>query len=194
MLISLIFSCTGNIKEKNNSQNETPEIFQDKEIISDISSWKRGYYNIVEELYSEIKERNEELQTLENNIEQIAEDNYRDTKDIYKYLSNNQNYYIDAKDYINSIKDSVLKEKINVLLVKSEEDFNNYTADLNFLKETLQKKDQELTDLYSAMKIVITLHSIETYQNNEFPDTSAVYKLIERYENLNENINTKIKN
>ena len=194
LFISPVFSCTDNSKEKNNSQNETPEIFREKDIFNDISSIKRGYYNIVEELYFEIKEQNEELQPLEKNIEQIAEDNYRDTKEIYKYISNNQNYYTEAKDYIISIQDSVLKEKINVLLVKSEEDFNTYTADLNFLKETLKRKEQKLTDLYSAMKIVITLHSIETYQNNVFPDTTAVNKLIERYENLIDNINTKIKN
>jgi len=188
VLISLILSCT-NTKEESNTRNETPEIFQDKEIISDISSWKRGYYNIVEELYSEIKEKNEELQSIEKNIKQIAEDNYNDTKEIYKYISNNQNYYTGTKDYIISIQDSILREKINVILAKSEKGFKNYTADLNFLKETLNRKEQELADHYSAMKIVLTLHSIETYQNNEFPDTSAVNKLIKRYENLIENLN-----
>ena len=194
VIISLLFSCTKNTKEENNTQNETPEVFQDKEIISDITSWKRGYYSIIEELYSEIKEQNEELQALEKNIEQITEDNYRDTKEIYKYISNNQNYYTEAKSYITSIQDSILKEKINVILVKSENDFNTYTENLNLLKETLKRKEQELTDLYSAMKIIITLHSMEKYQNNDFPDTSAVKKLIERYENLNESINTKINN
>lgn len=194
VIISLVFSCTKNTKEENNTQNETPEVFQDKEIISDITSWKRGYYSIVEELYSEIKEQNEELQALEKNIEQIAEDNYRDTKEIYKYISNNQNYYTEAKKYIISIQDSILKEKINVILVKSEDDFNTYTENLNLLKENLKRKEQELTDLYSAMKIIVTLRSMETYQNNDYPDTTAIIKLVERYENLNEIINTKINN
>lgn len=192
LLIIFISSCSD--RKGQNDQGETPDAFQDKELISDISSWKRGYYNLVEDLYSEIKEKNEELQTIDKNIEQIAEDNYKDTKEIYKFFSNNKNYYTDASSYTASLQDSILKNKIDLLLLKSEENFNAASINLNLLKETLKNKEQELSDLYKAMKIVITLHTIENYQINEIPDTSAANNLIDRYENLIETVNIKIKN
>ena len=193
-LISMSSCIDEKQKDQENNENETPEIFQDKDLISDISSLKRGYSNLVEDLYNEIKEKNAELKDLKLKIGQLESDRIEASKEINKYFSNNQNYYSTANSYVQNIQDSILRNQIDSLVAKSEQDFYKKTDKLQKIRDSINQKEKELSDRYSALKIVLTIQNIENYQNNELPESNKINDLLKRYDNIIKNINKEIDN
>ncbi len=185
ILISLLLSCQ-------QKAADTPESFQDKSVINDISSLKRSNPDLITNLYNEILEKNQEIKALEKKITKLKNETAENTENINKYFSNNQDYYNAAYNNIELIQDSVLREKIFEKLSENENSFNTKTEKITSLLADISQKHAELNDCYNALKILVTMHQNEEYQNNNLPDTVAVYNLKGRYDTVIKLIKEKI--
>ncbi len=196
-------SCLKSVREK---ENTTPEVFQDQSIIEDISSYsKRGYSSLTDKLYNELLEKNTELKEIEEEFRILTKNSYN--IEINDFLSNNSKYYNELKPYISiedsivnmnsyvaMIQDSTLREKILAEVYKSEENYKKKVAKLNSLQKKLDEKIIEMRDYRTAMKISLTLNSIEKYQDDFKQDTASIKELIKRHNNLTNAMKTKINN
>ena len=182
-------SCLKPVREE---ENVTPEVFQEHDFIEEVSSYKRGYSSVTEQLYNELLEKDEELKQIEEKIKKLSDDNYKNNIEINKFLSNNSIYYSEVKSYAKTIQDSILRNEIISKINLSEEDYKNKTADIKALKDILNKKITDLNDYKTALKIVLTDKSIKSYQDNYEQDTTSISKLINRYNNIIKNITKKL--
>ncbi len=174
-------------------QENTPDAFRDKSVISDISSMKRGYSDLISTLYAEILEKNTELQALEDSLNSLKDNTFSTTEEANLYFSNNQKYYDAAYKYIELIQDSILREKIFEQLSENENNFNQKTENLASILGKISQKQAELNDAHYALKILLTMEQNKDYQINNFPDTTAVSNLKGKYENILKLIKEKLK-
>jgi len=200
----IVFASCQNGTNKSEGANENPEAFQNQNIIEDVSSYsKRGYSSLTEKLYAELLEKNEELKKIEANIKKLGDDNFKKTEDLNKFLANNSKYYrelkqfyndsiINIKSYIVKIKDSTLREQIRLEVEESEKKYTLKIDNLEKTLEELNKKVIEMEDYKIALKISLTLNSIEKYQDNFKQDTTSINSLIKKHEDLIGTIKNKI--
>ncbi len=188
----LIFALTFLSECKQKDEN-VPDAFQEKSVISDVSYVKRGYSDLITQLYSEILEKNKDLQALEDSIKKIRKTSSENTEDANKFFENNQKYYNAAYQRIEIIQDSILREKIFKELSENENSFNEKTKKLTKLLAEISQKQAELNDYYTSLKILLTMKQNEKYQNDNLPDTTAVSNLKGKYEDIIKLIKEKIK-
>ena len=186
LFVSVFFACEP-------IQENTPDAFQDKSVVSDLSSMKRGYSDLISTLYAEILEKNKELQVLEDSLKNLKEETFDKTEDANTYFSNIQKFYDAAYTYVELIQDSILREKIFEELGENENTFNNTSQKLAKLLGKISQKQAELNDAHYALKILLTMKQNEDYQMNNLPDTASVYGLKEKYDTIINLIQEKIK-
>ena len=188
----LIFALTF-LSECRQKEENVPDAFQEKSVIDDVSYVKRGYSDLITQLYSEILEKNKDLQALEDSIKKIRKTSSENTEDANKFFENNQKYYNAAYQRIEIIQDSILREKIFKELSENENSFNEKTKKLTKLLAEISQKQAELNDYYTSLKILLTMKQNEKYQNDNLPDTTAVSNLKGKYEDIIKLIKEKIK-
>jgi len=181
-------SCQNN---SNEVAEETPDAFQNQNIIEEVSSYsKRGYSSLTK---------------IEADIKKLRDNNFEKTKELNKFLANNSKYYrelehfhndsiINIKSQITKIKDSTLREQMRIAVEESEKKYKLKTKKLDNILEQLNKKVTELNDYKIAMEISLTLNTIEEYQDNFKQDTTSIKDLIDRYETITKTIKNKIEN
>ncbi len=188
----LIFALTF-LSECRQKEENVPDAFQEKSVIDDVSSIKRGYSDLITQLYSEILEKNKDLQALEDSIKNLRKTSSENTEDANNFFENHQKYYNAAYQRIEIIQDSILREKIFEKLSENENSFNEKTKKLTNLLADISQKQAELNDYYTSLKILLTMKQNEEYQNNNLPDTTAVSNLKGKYEDIIKLIKEKIK-
>ncbi|KRB55912.1 hypothetical protein [Flavobacterium sp. Root186] len=180
-LFFLLISCQKS--ESNNENKEEPKALQEKSI--DIGRFK-GREDLVDDLYQELVNKSPELKTLEDELNEV---NAKDTVSIFHHYDNKSiNYYISAKSNTAGIRDSILKNKILNLIIKSSDKYDSKKADIESLVTTINKKRTEITNYHTALKIVLTLPLIEQYQNDHLPKKSPFEKVIEKENQLLEKV------
>ena len=186
--IAILFSsCNNNrLTAPENKPKETPKALQTDNSVaeSSFSLKKRGYDDLVEELYKELVEKNAALSSLEHNIEKIK-DNSTDSAEAFNgFDAKNNAYYSAANTHLNAIKDSVLKERIKLLLNNSTSRYKNKITAHNNLIAAINTKDITLDDLHIVLKLTQTLAMIEQYQNNDLPSTKSLENISKAYDKL----------
>ena len=172
--------------------NDVPEAFQEKTVVSDISSLKRGNPDLISQLYSEILEKNKDLQALEDSISKLKTETSEKTEAINKFYENNQNFYNAAYDRIEIIQDSVIREKIFEKLSENENAYNAKTEKMTMLLGEISQRQAELNDYYTSLKILLSMKQNENYQNKNMPDTNTITGLKAEYLNIIKSIQEKI--
>jgi hypothetical protein len=187
--LSLLFliSCNGG-KHDNPQQATTPEAF--KEPTYEISSLRKKSDDLVEELYHELMEKTPELKQLDAEINDLYTgkiticDGFNDfddkSKDYYNTVLNQK---------LASIRDSGLKQKIRLLITKSQDKYADKTAELNKLLETINANDVALKDYYLAFKIAKTIAVLEKYQADNLPNSKGFKDLINQQKTFIEKLN-----
>ena len=210
MLSTFVFvSCQNSKNEQDDTEiNGTPEAFQEHSAFKDVStiSKSRAYQSLTDKLYNELKEKDNELKEIEQAIDDIRtkpKTAYENLTKYYIFLDNNSKYYnelkpffndtiVNIKSYNSNIEDSTLREQMNKLVIESEEKYILKIENSERLTKLLEKKTVELNDYKTALKITLTLKSIENYQNNFKQDTVSINELIKRYDTLTNKIKEKI--
>lgn len=192
ILLSLIITSVLIFTACEDNKPNVPDAYENHGIVSDISSLKRGYSDLITTLYNDILKKNKDLKALEDSVEKLKNVTFKKTNNINNFFENNQDYYNAAFARIEIIQDSVLREKIFDQLSENENTFNSKTKKLTELLGDISQKQAELNDYYTSLKILITMKQNEDYQNNNLPDTNTISGLKSEYFKIIKTIKEKI--
>lgn len=131
-----------------------------------------GYKDLVDELYSQALKQNENLETIEEDIEKFYKKKSEALEKYNSYTAYNNRYYADARANAASITDTATRQKAYALITKSEARYKTKITGWQTTITSLNKNEMELKDLHTLLKIVVTEPMMEKYQNNNLPESS----------------------
>jgi len=189
-LLAIFISC--NSKRTQPQQNNIPEALQDNKKSSLAVYSKRGFDDLVEDLYNEKLENDPELSKLDRLYKGLNESKNDSLEELNKYVEKNNSYYSSADQHLNRIQDSSLKKEIEIILLNNK---NRYKQKLNYLRsleESLDLKSANANDRYSAVKLLISLSMIGSYQDAT-PSSKPIESVINSYNKLNTKFDSVIR-
>ena len=182
IIVLTLASCNNN-RTQDKPKQEIPKALEDKSSSYEIVS-KRGYDDLVESLYNELVSKNIDLKQLEDKIDELNKGK-GDTTDLFdKFNGKNQSYFSSADRHIAEIKDSLLRDKMKVLIVNNLTKYNSSIARHKELLKVIESKGLTISDLHNILKIVKTLPLIEKYQKDNLPNTKSIEGFIKRQDEV----------
>jgi hypothetical protein len=178
ILVLTLASCN-NTRTKDKPKQETPKALEDKSSSYELVS-KRGYDDLVESLYNELVSNNIELKQLEDKIDELNKSKGDSTELFDKFNETNQSYFNAADRHISEIKDSLLRDKMKVLIANNSTKYNSSIARHKELIKIIEAKNLTISDLHIILKIVKTIPLIEKYQSDNLPTTKSFEGFIKR--------------
>jgi hypothetical protein len=181
-ILTLLVSCRGGQTDNNNpTKQETPKALRDDKLY--IESYSRSG-DLTEELYQELVGKTPALKKLEDDLDAFRP-KPNDLKDVFNhYDSKSNSYYNSANNKTTAMTDSLLRRKIISLLETSRKKYTSKTAELNSLLKQISYTGATLNDYHSVLKIVLTLPTIEKYQDDNKPSKKEFNVLINRQKKL----------
>jgi hypothetical protein len=169
-LVFIIFaiSCS-----KPSKTPDTPAALQQKNTELDFS-YKRGDEDLVNSLYTELAKKTPELNDLEEQINALKDSEADSLKSFVNYNSKSDSYYTEAERMTAQLTDSVLKNKIRLLVEKSQSNYKASTTVQKKLLGQIDLKNISINDLHILLKVSKTLPLIEKYQLKNKPTTSPI--------------------
>jgi cell shape-determining protein MreC len=149
-----------------------------------ISKGKRGYGDLVNELYEELKAQNPSLQQLEKNIDRVKTEKEDSSEAFNEYNQKSNDYYSSANRHLESIKDTTTRERIKALILASMSRYESMASANKDLLVLLNRKDITLDDLYTAMKLTRTMEMIEKFQRQNLPSTKPLEKVNKEFDKV----------
>lgn len=184
-LFCLVISCTQKRNPVQNQQPvEVPEALTDSKSEISLVSKKRYDNNLVEELYTEMLQKDTSLKELERKINELKNGRPDSLSTFNNYLSKNDAYYVDAKNFTSTIKDSLLKKRIEEIITKSKATLENRIAPHKNIIHQIEKNDSALSDVHNGLIILSTLEVMEKYQKNNLPKLRPIQKMNEQFEKV----------
>lgn len=183
--LGVLFVCVScNMRQPPPDNNAMPEALQpNNQSSGELIFSKRSVGNIINALYDEEVKKSALLSALEKQISDTKRIK-RDTLALYTdFFAKNDDYYSTANWMDSTITDSLLKQKIKLLLQKSKQGFEQHSNDLSVLMQDLDAKDNTLTDLHTVLKLIVTLPLIEQYQLQSKPAQQPLVMLQHNYTN-----------
>jgi len=171
-LMLAILSCNSP-DTREHQQPAMPKALEDQGDAYDIIP-KRRAAELLESLYSELVSKNADLKLLEDKLDTLDASQNDSAKVFYKFNNKNEAYYNAASRHVEEIKDSVLRDKIKVLVAGSLKKYQSLTAGHNELLKTIDTQSLTLADLHTVLKIVRTLPLIEKYQQDNLPSAKPL--------------------
>jgi hypothetical protein len=172
---------------------ETPKAFEEKDFISSISK-RSSYENLLENLYSELVDKTQSLKVLEAKIKETKEAESDSLKGFKLYNQKSDQYYLEAIQVTRGLSDSILRERINLLIGQSLAQYkNNIGADSSLLL-SIDKKTTKLQDVHTILKIVKTLPLMEKFQKENKPSTKKLEGFEHQVDETIKAVETETKN
>ena len=165
-----LFSCN-NSQTQDKSKQETPKALADNVLENEIYT-KRDYNDLVESLYNELVSKNAELKNLEDRIDELNRSKSDSTNLFDKFNGKNQSYFNSADKHISEIKDTLLRNKMNSLIVGNLAIYNLSIARHKELLKIMETNNVTISDLHNVLKIVKTFPLIEKFQKDNLPGTN----------------------
>lgn len=176
-----IASCDSPARQEQQQQPATPKALEDHNASYDLVSKKRGD-NLLESLYDELVSKNADLKLLEDKLDTLRASQHDSTIVFDRFNGKNEVYYNIARLNIEGIKDSVLRDKMKMLVAGSLKKYQSQTANHNELLKAIADKNLTLDDLYTILKITRTLPVIEKYQQDNLPSAKPLKGFIHKQE------------
>lgn len=190
-----LFSCGNKIQTPEGVQNETPEAIEEDYGSDWSASIKRGRYydNILERLYKEAVEKNDEVGKINESI-LLANSFYGDSLvDYKKYINLNEEYWTIANNYITAISDSTLRNELKSIFDKAEVEYCESKKELLYLNDKIALEKEHFDNQVKLLKLMVTLTMIQNYQVNEIPDSSTMNSVLIGFGNANKEIEKFVK-
>ncbi len=168
--ILMLFSCSN---RQPIEKNDVPKALKNESASISVLS-KRSYDNLLEKLYEELAKQTPELNDLETKISALNESEPDSTESFVNYNGKNQRYYGSANGKVGEIRDSVLKQRIRLMISNS---FSKYEARIlkqQTLLKQIESQKASLNDLHLTLKIIRTLPLIEKYQTSAQPSSHSL--------------------
>jgi hypothetical protein len=145
MILVLLLASCNNYSIQDKPKLEIPKALEDKNSSYEIVS-KRTYEDLVENLYSELVSKNIELKQLEDNIDELNKSK-NDTIALFdKFNRKNQVYFSSVDRHILGIKDSLLRNKMKILIANNLMRYNSLTTRHNELLKAIEDRNFTLMD------------------------------------------------
>ncbi len=171
-IVFLVLASCNNTSTQNKPVQETPKALEDKSGSYELVS-KRGYDDLVESLYIELVSKDINLKKLEDKIDELHKSKSDTTDLFHRFNEKNQSYYSSADSHTSAIKDSLLRNKMNVLIANNLTKYNSSIASHRELLKIIETKNLTIADLHNILKIVKTLPLIEKYQRDNLPNIKS---------------------
>ena len=168
--ILMLSSCLNKPTSENDKISKT---LNDESLSINVLS-KRPYDDLVEKLYEDLIKHTPELNDLEIKINAIKESETDSTKKFENYNGKNLRYYGNAQGISGGIKDSILRERVKLMISKSESKYKESTLKQIGLLKEIEAKKTSLNDLHVILKIIKTLPLIEKYQASSKPSDHSL--------------------
>lgn len=182
-ILLLAFISCENTRTQNKLKPETPKAFEDKSDSYAILS-KRGYDDLIESLYNEVVSKNIDLKMLENKIEELNNSKNDSTNAFEKFNVKNKSYFESAETHISEIKDSLLRNKMKLLVADNFAKYNSIMSRQTELIKTIETKQIAISDLHNIIKIMRTLPLIEQYQKENLPNAKSLESYIKNQDQV----------
>ena len=145
-----------------------------------VSKYRSG--DLVESLYTELVEKTPELKKLGRAIDDL-ERKVRDSSEVFDtYDAKNKSYYAAAKIHLSQIRDSVLRDRINILIEKSLTHYESSTQANKALIRAIGEKKSDLSDLHTVLKISRTLPLMEKFQKENLASTKGLKTVLKEFD------------
>lgn len=172
ILILLVASCDNN-PVQNKPKQETPKALEDKSSSYEIIS-KRSSNDLVESLYNELLTKDTDLKKIEDKIDQVNKSKSDSTGSFDKFNARNESYFMAADKYISQINDSLLKDKMKLLITNNVAKYHSSITSHRELLTIIAAKSLTISDLHNVLKIVKTLPLIEKYQSDHLRNKNSL--------------------
>jgi hypothetical protein len=133
-----------------------------------------GGKDLVEELYLQTVRQNDNLKSVEDDIDKFYKKRNEAIEKYSIFISYNNRYYNDARVNAATINDAANKQKANDIINKSEAAYKNKMADWQNAVSALNASEKELNDQHTLLKIMITEPMIAKYQYSDMPDNNKI--------------------
>ncbi len=191
-LLALTFVACKNDAKTEKQKGETPKALQNQSAAYELVSG-RGYEDLVENLYSEMVNKDIDLKKLEDKIHDLNKSK-SDTTDLFdKFHGKNLSYFNSAGIHISQIKDSLLRQKMKSLIDNSLAKYNASIIKHNEFRKMIEARELTLTDLHNMLKILKTLPLMQEYQNANLPSTRSLEGYIQRQDEVIKFVDTLTK-
>jgi hypothetical protein len=180
ILVLTLLACGERQREQ--TPKETPKALANESEYK-ISS-RRSYDDLLEDLYSELVSKDNDLQALEDQIEALNENQIDSSAVFQNYNNKNQAYFFSAERHLASISDSLVRNEMKALLAKSLAKYNALSAKHHELVGLIAAKNLRIADLHTVLKIVKTLPLIEKYQVDHLPKTKSMEGHVKKQEEV----------
>jgi hypothetical protein len=196
LLCAFTLGCGHENEKATVGKPEIPEPLKDKSsaallVKSDVRRFSDG--SLVDELYNDLAEKQPELQTLESQLREFYAARVDSVEAYDNYYAKSDSYYSSTNSLLLSIKDSVLKQRLVLLLEASKNKFRKKTSRFSMLIANADKESRIMEDYHQALKLAATLPVIETYQDKNMPSIKPVQKLSDEAKRLNNKTQTLVK-
>ncbi len=162
-----------------NRSGELPKSLENKKSTIEIVT-KRGYDDLIESLYTELTDKDDDLKQLEKSIKDLSEQKNDSTAAFDHFNGRNHAYYHSAGNHIGALTDSLLRDRIKEVFNEHIKRYNTSVAEHQLLLDSASRNTATLADLHVLIKLFKTLPLIEQYQQNNVPDTVSLQGLLRR--------------
>ena len=126
------------------------------------------------DIYADLTDKNADLKKLED-MRSHFNDGHEDSLAAFnKYNYKSANYYSSATRALDEIKDSVIKQRLRLLLANSRKQYTDKISKYNSLIDQMHSDQESTSDYYVTLQIAATLPVIEDYQSKHLSDGKAV--------------------
>lgn|GEM_PF-349184 len=187
-LTVLISSCWHSDHQASHAeQHEIPTPLQNDNKYFSLLDKRSGDENLVEAIYADLVKKDSDLQTFENKLAHFNAGKVDSLAAFYDYERKSGNYYSSADRILMQIKDSVLRQRLRLILSESHKHYDGQEAKFRSLANRIESDQQTFSDYYYTLKIAATLPVIANYQNNNIPDFKRIKSIAKESEKLNQN-------
>ncbi len=131
-----------------------------------------GFKDLVDELYDQAVKQNDNLKSVEDDIEKFYKKKQDAVEKYNAYNNYHTRYYQDARSNASAITNIATRQRATELITKSEARYNTKIAGWLATIAALNAAEKELNDLHSFLKIMISEAMIDRSQNSGLPDNA----------------------
>ena len=178
LLLLSVYSCNNEEEYKPKKSKIIPNALS-----VDVSSLKKKDTDLVENLYKEIVDKDASLKPLQIEIDKLESGKEDSLKTFSEYDKNNKDYYKTFEKHLKDIQDSVLRKRMRKILDSSLINYKNKLSAQQKVYDSANVLYTSLADLHWLLKLSKTLAVMETYQDNNIPDTTTLKNTLEKLNN-----------
>ncbi len=180
-ILLIMFASCDNRPQQQTKTDDALDVLQAEDDPYSLSE-RKAHNDLVEKIYKELVSKNLDLKDIEDQIANLKRSQGDSSQQFEIFDAKNQSYFISANRQIAQISDSLLRDKMKLLIADNMAKYNLSVASHRDLSKMIQTNQLTLSDLHNILKIVRTLPIIEQYQKKSLPETRPLEGYIELQE------------